>query len=261
MGLRKHGTLFPLLLLACDLVLAGPGWGQVPPAPPVQPAVEPIVAALRAGQFSQAEQLARDAARQFPKNAQVWALLGISLSEQQKYKEALAAFHRSLGISGDYLPALEGAAQIQYQADSEEAVPLLQHILQLRPEEATAHAMLAVVDARKGQCDAAVEHFSHSGPLLDSQPDALREYGTCLVKLKQPDKAITVFKRDLALRPENAAGRRRLAAVQLDAGRANDALATLAPVLQAKTDAGGLELASAAYEALGKTPEAVSTLR
>jgi hypothetical protein len=40
---------------------------------------------------------------------------------------------------------LEGAVQIEYDSGDKDAVPPLQQILQLRPNETTSHAMLATV--------------------------------------------------------------------------------------------------------------------
>jgi tetratricopeptide (TPR) repeat protein len=82
------------------------------------------------------------------------------------------------------------------------------------------------------------------------------------VKLKQPDKAATVFARALALHPDDPRERRLTAAIQLMAHKSQDALATLAPLLQqADPEVETLELASTAYEANKDTPQAVGTLR
>ena len=59
--------------------------------------------------------------------------------------EALQSFQRALKIDPNYMAALEGAAQLHYEAGSRRAVPLLNRILQRRPGEPTAHAMLAVL--------------------------------------------------------------------------------------------------------------------
>jgi tetratricopeptide (TPR) repeat protein len=107
-----------------------------------------------------------------------------------------------------------------------------------------------------------VQHFEQSAPLLNSQPGALQPYGACLVKLKQLDKAISVFSRLLALDPASHETRHYLATVQLMAERPNDAIETLQPLLQASAPGSkALQLAASAYEAGGDTPRAVSLLR
>lgn len=200
--------------------------------------------------------------QQNPKNAQLWTLDAIALSGKGNNKDALGAFRHALRISPDYLPALEGAAQIEYENGGKDAADLLQHILQLRPADPTSHAMLAVLAYRRGDCATAISHFEQSGSLIDSQPGALQEYGDCLVRRKETEKAILVFSRALAQSNADDAVRCRLASVQLMAQRPKEAIATLQPLLQENTrDANVLDLAAAAYETDGDTPTAVRILR
>jgi tetratricopeptide (TPR) repeat protein len=224
--------------------------------------VEAISAALRARDYDRAVELTRDALKASPKDAQIWTLQGIALSRKGDNAGALAAYRRALTLSPDYIPALEGAAQLQYQAGSPDAAPLLTHLLQLRPGDPTSHAMLAVLEYRDGNCQAAVGHFAAAGTLLDSELDALHAYGTCLVRLKRLEDATRVFQRTVVLRPDDARERRLLASIQLLASKPRDAIDTLTPVLEGRTaDSESLELASSAYEEAGDTARAVSTLR
>jgi tetratricopeptide (TPR) repeat protein len=221
-----------------------------------------ITSALRAGKFDDALQLLRPELRQSPGNAQLWTLQGIALSGKGDKKAALGSFRRALSFSPDYLPALEGAAQIEYETGDQGAASLLEHVLQLRPGDPTSHAMLAVLAYRRRDCKAAVPHFEQSGPLLDSQPGALQDYGDCLVRLKDEEKAIAVFSRALAQSNSDEKTRYRLASVQILAHHPKDAIATLQPLLQENgNDPDILELASSAYEADENTPEAVRILR
>ncbi len=223
---------------------------------------DPISAALRAGQFDKAVELSRAALQQSPNNAQLWTLQGIAFSSKGSNKEALVAFQKALKLSPNSVPALAGASQIYYEAGNQAAVPLLNRLVQLRPEEPTAHAMLAVLAFQRGDCVTAVPHFAKGGQLIDSQLDALHAYSTCLVKLKHFEDAITVFQRALTLHPDDTRERHILASIQLMAHKAPDALVTLQPLLEAQNpDSGTLELASRAYEETGDTPRAVSTLR
>lgn len=224
--------------------------------------VDAITAALRARDFEQAVEHSRSALRKAPNDPQLWTLQGIAFASMGKPSEALQSFQRALKIDPNYMAALEGAAQLHYEAGSRRAVPLLNRILQRRPGEPTAHAMLAVLEYRDGNCKAAVGHFEKAGALIDSQVDALHAQATCLVRLQQPEAAIGVLQRTVALQPESPRERRLLAAVQLMAAKPQDAIATLSPLIQgSQLDAETLGLASAAYEKSGDTPRAVATLR
>src|SRR3954447_14939258 len=224
--------------------------------------LEAIRAALRARDFEQAVERSRSALRQAPNDPQLWTLQAMALASMGKPAEALQSFQHALKIDPNDMAALEGAAQLHYEAGSRRAVPLLTRILQRRPGEPTAHAMLAVLEYREGNCKAAVAHFEKAGALIDSQVDALHAQATCLVRLQQPDAAIGVIQRSVALQPEDLRERRLLAAVQLMAEKPQDAVATLSPLVQgSQADGETLGLASAAYEKSGDTPRAVATLR
>jgi tetratricopeptide (TPR) repeat protein len=245
-------ALVPLLFLCLP-----PVWTQTTADP-----IPPIISALRARDFTQALQLLEPALEKFPRDPRLWSLEGVALSGQGHKKEALAAFQHALSLAPNYLQALEGAAQIEYDAGSAAAIPLLDHVLELRPDDQTSHAMLAVLEYQRGRCAAAVPHFEKAGSLLDSQVDALHAYSTCLMRLKRFDDAATVFARAVALQPDDPRERHLLASIQLMAHKPQDALATLAPLLEVQNpDADTLELAASAYEDARDTPKAVATLR
>jgi len=218
--------------------------------------------ALRSSKFAEALQILQPAVQQSPGNKQLWMLQGLAYLGEKKKREALASFRSALKISPDYLPALEGAAQIEFDAGSKAAVPLLEHVLRLKPDDPTSHAMLAVLASKQGDCATAIQHFEKSGALTSSQPTALQQEGFCLLKLKQLDRAVAVFEHALELNSGDTRSRSQLAAVQLMADKPKGAVRTLAPLLQANPpDAKVLRLAASAYEASGDTPEAVRTLR
>jgi tetratricopeptide (TPR) repeat protein len=222
----------------------------------------PIVSALQSREFQKALDLLRTALKTSPGNAELWAMQGVAQAGEGQKKEALASFYSSLKISPNYLPALKGAIQIEFDNANPAAIPLLQRELRLQPGDLTSHGMLAVLEYQQGNCVAAVANFEKALALFDSQLEALHAYATCLVKLKQPDKAVTVFQRTLAFNPDDHRERRLLASAQLMAHKPQDALATLEPLLQANdADAETLELASRAYEDIKDTPQAVETLR
>lgn len=223
--------------------------------------VKSIASALRNREFDRALQLLQPGLQQSPNNPQLWMLQGLAYSGKGDKKLALSSYQRALKTSPDYLPALEGAAQLAYDAGDPSAILLLEHILKLQPNEATSHAMLAVLEYKKGNCNSAVEHFAQSASVLSSQPGAMQEYGICLLKLKQTDRALAVFRDIVASHPEDVRATRALAAVQLDAGMAKDALVTLQPLLASNPDISTMQLAAAVYEANGDTPNAVKILR
>jgi len=160
------------------------------------------------------------------------------------------------------LPALEGAAELEYSAGSRRAAPLLDRIVQLHPENPTAHAMLGVLEYRRHDCGSAVRHFRAAKETISAQPAALAQFGTCLADLQQFEEALPVFQRVLDLQPADSRSRYNLAVIQLSAHHPQDAITTLRPLLEvSQPDADVLDLASSAYEQAGDTPTAVGLLR
>src|SRR2546429_5559391 len=196
-ALRK--LVFSVALLFCvSSVLA-----QMSESP-----LESIRSALRAKDFDKAVELSRAALRDSPNDTQLWTLEGIALASKGDSKGALAAFTQALKFSPDNMAALEGAAQIEYQAGNRAAVPLLERLLRLNPENQVAHAMLAVLEYRQGNCAGAASHFEKAGELINSERDALHAYATCLVRGKKIEQAQQVFVRAVALNPEDPHERR-----------------------------------------------------
>ena len=224
--------------------------------------INAAMVALRAKEFTKALQLLAPVLRESPGNPKLWTLQALAQSGEGHKKEALTSFQNALKNSPDYLPALEGAAQIEYENGSDAAAPLLQRILKLRPGDQTSHAMLAILSYKHGDCATAVQHFDQAGAQVATQPAALQGQVTCLVKLKRFGEAIAILQKMLESNGSDTQTRYQLASLQIMAERPKDAIETLAPSLQpGSRDTRAMQLASSAYEATGDTPNAVRVLR
>ena len=249
---RSRTIFLFFLLLPLEIDLFGQKAGEP---------VNAITSALKGHDFQRALQLLGPALQRSPNDSQLWTLQGLAYSGENDSKSALASYRHAISISPDYLPALEGAVQVEYEAGDAGAIPLLRRLLKLRPDDSTAHAMLAVLSDKKGDCSTAVENYAASGDMLNSHPEAMRGYGVCLLKLGQIDRAIAVFQELVTAAPDNAKWRQGLAAVQMDAAKPQDALETLRPLLDADPDVSTMRLAAEAFEAEKNTPAAVKMLR
>jgi tetratricopeptide (TPR) repeat protein len=221
-----------------------------------------IISALRDQNFDLALRLSQGALEKTPHDFRIWTLRGMAYSGERKNSQALDAFEHALKLNSAYLPALEGAAQDEYQLGNKQAKAYLERVLALRPDDPTSHAMLGVVAYREKDCTNAVVHFQKAGDLLSSQPSALAEYGACLAQLGQFEGATAVLKQALASQPGSKEIRYNLALAEWKASHAEDALATLQP-----TDGNGFEdeefllLAADICESQNDTARAVALLR
>jgi tetratricopeptide (TPR) repeat protein len=236
--------------------------------PPVLPAQSPQVSqtavldALRSGQNEKALRLSAELLRIEPRSEKAWTLRAASLERSSKPSEALASYQHALALAPNYLPALEGAAQLSYKSHSDQAIPLLRHIVALQPANQTAHAMLGSLESSRRDDAAAAEDFAAAEDAVRSQPDALMAYALSLARLNRLADSIARFQQLLALRPDDAGARYDLALIQWRADEAADALATLQPLLDAHSPASRiLRLAAAIHEANNETPQAIELLR
>jgi tetratricopeptide (TPR) repeat protein len=219
-----------------------------------------IVTALRARNYAAALNLLEPALREAPGDAQLWTFEGLAYSGQEKKTEALASFQKALKISPEYLPALEGAAQLEFEAGDSGAEALLRRVVKLLPNDPTAHMMLATLAMRKHDCAEAVAQFEQCGSRLESEPSAMRQYGFCLAKLESYKKAEEVFERLVSQPDDDPHDLELLAAIELALGRPTDALRTLGPALTGHPSAVVLSQAAEVYEEQKDTPKAASLL-
>ena len=221
-----------------------------------------IVAALRSQNFDEALQLCSAALDKNPNDERVWTLRGMAYSGKEEQSSALDAYQRALQLDSDYLPALEGAAQIEYQRRSPAAKPLILRVLAQRPDDPTSHTMLGFLEYEAKDCRDAVSHFQQGGNVLARQPMALAAYGACLAQLGHYDQAIPDFEKALEADPSIQSIRFNLALAQWKANHSGEALSTLQPVIATGTGhEDALRLAADIYESIGDTQHAVELLR
>jgi tetratricopeptide (TPR) repeat protein len=139
---------------------------------------------------------------------------------------------------------------------------LLGGLLRLNPQDQMAHAMLGALAYHRKDCSTTIVHFEKSAQVIRDQPLALGEFGSCLLREKQPENAISVFQRLEQMQPGDWRSRYNLGLVQLLAHHNVDAIETLQPLTEsASPNADALNLISAVYEANQQVPEAVAALQ
>jgi Flp pilus assembly protein TadD len=238
-------------LIAVSWTLAG---GEVTP--------QQITQALRQGHPDEALLLADEALTHSRPTAVLWTLRALAKVQLHDTDNALLSFQKALQLDPDCVPALEGAAEIEYSRGDQDAVSLLKRILVRRPADQTSHAMLATLAYQRGDCKTATQQFQEAGAKASADVRALAQQGACWLKLQEPERAAPIFEEALRMSPDDEKSRYGLAAAQLAAKHPGDALSILNPVLSAgKADARVLNLAAEAYEAEGDTPNAVKLLR
>ena len=215
---------------------------------------------LQRGDNQAALSLALAATRRAPHDCSLLSLEAIALEGLNETQQALHVFHDALANCPAYLPALEGAAQIEFAQHGSGTIALLQRILAVQPANLTASAMLATSLRAEAKCPEALKHYRASQPLFPSRPDLEQGYGACLVDTGDLRAATEVYGDLLNVKPNDAI-RYDVALLQSKTHANTAALATLAPLLSGEHKVPALALASKLYEEEGETPKAVALLR
>lgn len=252
----KQVRLTPILpcLLVVFCAVAG---AQTAPLSPLQSVYE----LLRSHQFAEAEAQASSALQTSPGDCRLSMLLGLALRGEGKTDAALAAFKEANRSCPDQISSLAGEAEIESARGMPEAEQTLRRIVALRPQDATARALLATAEARKGDCAAALPDFAAALPGLPRPGATIRGEAGCLVALGRAPEAVSLL-RPFAASEATTQNRVALARALDAAGDKTEALATLQPDTgpDAK-DAGALLLAAQLAEAANQTQKAVPWLR
>lgn len=228
---------------------------------PLLAQADSILQALRGRQFAQALELCAKDLKADPANPKPWLYQGIALQELGRFKEALASFRYATQLAPKLLPALEGAAQIEYRTGDPQCRRTLERIVAINPISAPAHGMLGVLAYEQKRCDEAVRQFELSGESLNSNDAALWQFGNCRYQLNRPKDAAAKFSLLLSLQ-NNDAVRYNLGLALLESKKPRQAAEALRPLAAAAhPDSEVLSLLAAAYEADKRTPDALSALR
>jgi len=217
--------------------------------------------ALQHRDFATAVSAANEGLNQNPQDCRLLTIRGLALQNLAKTQEGLASFQQALNTCPRFLPALEGVAQIEYAQHSPHAAQAVEAILSVRPEDPTAHAMLAVLNWQKGDCQSAVDHFAKGGQQVQANQSAQMEYGSCLIEIGETQEAEDILQR-LMERDGNDANRQAYAYAawkNKDNAHALDALGPL--VASTSTNGPALRLGAQIAEEHGDTPHAVQWLR
>lgn len=207
---------------------------------------------LKAGRFAEANSACDRELKAQPSNEALLTFKGFALRGIGDTNGGLAAFRKALKASPGYAPALQAAAQLEFDARDQRARGTLETIVRLQPSNETAHAMLGELAFESQDCARALTHLAKA----EKKPLARWRQGVCLFRLERWKEAAQEFRSLLSLR-EHAPTRFNLALAHWRAGDAGQAL----QALEGLADADSLSLRAAAFRALKEVPMALEVLQ
>jgi tetratricopeptide (TPR) repeat protein len=259
---RTQGLAWRVLIGALCLLTAA---AAVPAA--AQPAPgDSIPRLIRSGDAAAALKLTDEALAHSPRDARLWTLRGLALSAMGRDDESLAAYKKALSLEPGYLPALQGAAEIEYRTRNPEAQHTLNRILTLDPANVVAHAMLGALAYERQDCATALAHFQRGDAAVQGNPTALWQAAHCLFVDGHPAQAAERFEQLLGSFGSDPRMvdfvRFNLALSLHTAGRHERAIATIEPLASREAPQREvLALLADAYAATRQVERAVGTLR
>ncbi len=219
--------------------------------------VASIRAALQAGRFVEAIAACDQELKTTPKNAALLTLKGLALQASGNPTASLSSFRQALIAAPSYLPALQAAAQIEFDTRDARARPTLEAILKLASTNETAHSMLGELAFEARDCPRALDHFSKiaSGA---RRPLARWQHGVCLFERERWREAASEFQALLGIR-EHPPTRFNLALSHWHAKNFAAALDALAPL--SAPDADALSLKALVLRERNEIPQALEVLQ
>lgn len=243
--------------LACAGFAIGSGLAQTPLPVPAE-----VIQDLRGRDFDAALRKVDRLLERQPDDARLWTLRGLALAGAGRARESLRAYEEALRRNPDSLPALQGAAEIEFRANAPAAADRLARVLAAQPDNPTAHAMLGSLAHRRGACDEGLRHFDRSGQAAFSDPVITRQFAECSYLAERFAQAADLFER---LAATGRVGRefRYNQALSLHAAGSHEEAAR---ILQALTSGNGsdqetLSLLAEAQRSAWDIPGAVATLQ
>lgn len=186
-----------------------------------------ISEALRSGRPEEAIRLAEQWIDTEPADPRPPTLKGIALSQLDRPADAILAFESALAVQPSYLPALQGAAEIEFRLGRPTARPRLERIVALQPGNPTAHAMLGVLAYAARDCVNALEHFERGSAAVEADPETLRQRAECNFNAGRHGAAAADFRRLLDSDSGGPHGRHNLGLALNEAGRHAEAVEVL----------------------------------
>lgn len=233
--------------LLCAISLAAPLWGDL----------TSIREMIRGGRLAEAITECDRELQSAPRSFSLHTMRGLALRSAGDKAAGLAAFRQALTIQPAYVPALQAAAQIEFENRDPNASKSLESVLRLNPTSEPAHAMLAVLLFERRACERAVTHFEQAPKSLQS-PSFKWQYGVCLLERQQWKAAAKQFTALLQLK-EHQPTRYNLALAYWNAKEYLSVVETLLATPNADPDS--QRLLAKAYEVRGEIFLALAVLQ
>jgi protein O-GlcNAc transferase len=180
---------------------------------------------LAVGDPKTASAVLEQVVREFPQMVQAHNLLGISLAQQSRHREALAHFAFAMERS---------------------------------PRDAEAHNNMGNALSELGRYEEAISYFEKATELIPDDPQARNNLGNALFKLHRSDAAIATYRKAIDLAPDYAKAHSNLGAALVERNRYEEAVTSCQKALAIDPDHANAHInLGLAYHGLYRFDEAI----
>jgi tetratricopeptide (TPR) repeat protein len=145
--------------------------------------------------------------------------MGIELARRGEFEQAIAQYHKSLGLHSDYAQAHYNlATALLERGDPDGALSESRLAVQLQPNDPDAHIALGNAVFATGDLDQAVTQYTHALRLNPDNADALYDLGNVAQQKGEIASAIDLYNKALRLNPEIMEAHLNLGNVLLERG-------------------------------------------
>jgi len=220
-----------LLTLIAAALLAGPGAEAGRASEVRRRAYELLnegVTAYKNGEFPVAVEKLRASSAVALNSFRAYFYLGLALSADRRYAEAIESLGVALDLDPSHLQSLVALGDAQWKlGDLAEADAAYFRALKLRPEYADALDGLARVQESRGQVEPAIATFQRAIASNRGFAPAYTHLGDLYLRLGRFEEAVRLLEEAVSARPDFAAGLNRLALAYGRLGLSNEAIATI----------------------------------
>jgi serine/threonine-protein kinase len=189
--------------------------------------------------------------------------LGLVLSEQGRYDEALACFRKAIELDSKYAQAHNNLGiTLKEKGLLDEAIASYRRALTLDPRNAYAHTNLGVALKDRGQIDAAVASCRKAVELSPKDARTHLNLGAVLLARGRLDEAIACDRKAIELNPKDAQAHNNLGQALKAKGRVDEAIASFRQAIELDPNlARARQNLGAALEDRGRLDEALACHR
>ncbi len=191
------------------------------------------VAAYKRGEYVKAVDSLRRSAAMALNSFRAHYYLGLALSGDRRYEEAVEALTVALDLDPTHLQAhvARGDAFLKL-GDTGEAMAEYYRAIKLRPEFPPALDGIARVHEAMADDEKAIRFFERSIASNRGYADAYTHLGDLYLRLNRIDEAVRLLAEAVSIRPDFAPGLNRLALAYGQLGLANQAVATIRKAIE-----------------------------